>query len=150
MPTAEQILEAFSLPVETPDWLDDSEDCCRDAFARGWQAGQDRGLAFLVGNAALSAAAELVEREGRDGSEAITREWLHSIGFVDRENQLGPRYDPACRIKTSSGPLVLWNFNGECWLIEPMDNFPLRTRRDVLNLCKALGVNIDAAKRTGE
>ena len=71
---------------------------------------------------------------------AITRDWLHSIGFADRENQLGPRYDPACRIKTDNGPLVLWNFDDEYWLLEEMDRFPIRTRGQLRCLLTGLGV----------
>lgn len=102
---------------------------------------------FRQGNNSLSANAakdiagyvdafiRLVEAEHPpDDGEPLTREWFHSLGFVDVPSDMGPTYSDHVR----RGRLEFWDFNGQCWLCQEADSFDLTTRGQVRKLIAAL------------
>jgi hypothetical protein len=127
---SEEVRTAFTLPVETPDWLDDQEECCRDAFARGWGSAQLRGLAFL--GVDFEAAARHVEAEQ---GEAFDLDWLLSIGgtLIDHDDEEWiVEFDGAIEVFFWQDFTV--NFG------EVERRLKIKTRADVLNLLRALGI----------
>lgn len=77
----------------------------------------------------------LVEHPADEG-EQITREWLASIGFKPVPSGSGPNYDDHMEM----GLLNLWDFNGQCWVVDDADWMELHTRRQVYQLLSALGI----------
>lgn len=74
-----------------------------------------------------------------DDGEAVTEEWLLSVGFESVPSQMGPNYSDHYQL----GKMNIWNFNGTGeWLLNDADWITMKTRYDVRQLCRGLGITL--------
>lgn len=72
-----------------------------------------------------------------DDDTPITAEWLMLIGYQPIRSPMGEGYDDHYMFER----LRLWEFNGTGdWLIEEMDHFGVRTRRQLRMLMQSLSI----------